>query len=600
MNLDEREGEDDSLRFITACLIPVLAAITGCGRVRAPDLVTVAEQSGFVRTGRFDEVQRLCTDFQTAWPDNVRCIEFGRSPEGRPLLALVASADGVLAPRAARDRNRPVVFMQGGIHAGEIDGKDAGFLALRQMLEGKAAAGALERATLLFVPVFNVDGHERFGRWNRPNQIGPEEMGWRTTAQNLNLNRDYTKADAPEMQAMLRFLTEWDPILLVDLHVTDGAEFEHDVSLGVTPTLAGDQDLMRVAVAFRDALMQRLGTQGSLPLDFYPSFVSGDDPASGFAVSVSQARFSQQYWSEHNRLGLLVETHSWKDYATRVRVTRNAIVGVMEQASAHASEWQAAARAADQRGSQAGGKSAALAYANTDHVTTIDFRAYAYRREPSAISGGIRTRYDRTHPQIWKVPLHDEVTPVVTITAPNAGYIVPSAHASWVRDKLALHGIETRMLEAATMFDVETFRASKTTSAADTFEGHAMRTVEGEWTVEQRRVPAGSLFVPIAQAKSHLVMTLLEPRSPDSFVSWGFFNNAFERKEYIEAYVAEEVAERMLQEDASVKSAFEKRVAADPLFAKSPAARLDFFYQRHPSWDERVNLYPIYRVARVP
>jgi len=578
----------------------VLAVATACGRERAPALVTIAEQSGFVRTGHFDEVQRLCADFQTAWPDNVRCIEFGRSPEGRPLLALVASADGVLDARAARDRNRPVVFMQGGIHAGEIDGKDAGLLALRQMLDGNAGAGALERATLLLVPVFNVDGHERFGRWNRPNQVGPEEMGWRTTGQNLNLNRDYTKADAPEMQAMLRFLTAWDPILLVDLHVTDGAEFEHDVSLSVTPTLAGDEELVRVAVAFRDALMQRLGAQGSLPLDFYPSFVSGDDPASGFAVSVSQARFSQQYWSEHNRLGLLVETHSWKDYATRVRVTRNAIVDVMEQASAHAMEWQAAARAADQRSSQAGGKSAALAYGNTDHVRTIDFRGYAYTREPSAISGGIRTRYDRTHPQIWKVPLHDEVTPVVTITAPNGGYIIPSAHASWVRDKLALHGIETRTLGAAATFDVETFRASKATVAPDTFEGHAMRTVEGEWRAEQRPVPAGSVFVPIAQAKSHLVMTLLEPRSPDSFVSWGFFNNAFERKEYMEAYVAEEVAEKMLADDASVKAAFEKRLAEDPAFAKSPAARLDFFYQRHPSWDERLNLYPIYRVARVP
>src|SRR4030095_15558350 len=192
----------------------------------------------------------------------------------------VASGDGVLDARAARDRNRPVVFMQGGIHAGEIAGRDAGFLALRQMLEGQAAAEALARATLVFALVFNVDGHERFGRWNRPNQVGPEEMGWRTTAQNLNLNRDYAKADAPEMQAMLRFLTEWDPILLVDLHVTDGAEFEHDVSLGVTPTLARDQDLVRVAVAFRDALMQQLATQGSLPIDFYPSFVSDDDPAS--------------------------------------------------------------------------------------------------------------------------------------------------------------------------------------------------------------------------------------------------------------------------------------------------------------------------------
>jgi hypothetical protein len=587
-------------KFVAACVFTVLPYLVGCTREARPDLMTLSEQSGFVRTGRFDEVQRLCADFQTAWPDNVRCVEFGRTPEGRPMLALVASGDGVLDARAARDRNRPVVFMQGGIHAGEIDGKDAGFLALRQMLEGKAAAGALERATLLFVPVFNVDGHERFGRWNRPNQVGPEEMGWRTTSQNLNLNRDYTKADAPEMQAMLRFLTEWDPILLVDLHVTDGAEFEPDVSLNATPTLAGDEDLVRVAVAFRDALMQKLGTQGSLPLDFYPSFASDDDPASGFAVGVAQARFSQQYWSEHNRLGLLVETHSWKDYPTRVRVTRNAIIDVMEQASAHAGDWQKAASAADRRGSLVGGTPVALAYGNTDHVRTIDFRGYVYTREPSAISGGIRTRYDKARPQIWKIPLRDGVTPSLTVTAPMGGYIVPSAHAAWMRDKLALHGIETRPLPQAAMLEVEVFRATKSTLAAETFEGRAPRTVEGDWTTERRRVPAGSLLVPIAQAKSHLVMTLLEPRSPDSFVSWGFFNNAFERKEYMEAYVAEDVAEKMLKEDASVKAAFEKRVAEDPAFAKDPAARLDFFYQRHPSWDERLNLYPIYRVEGLP
>ena len=205
----------------------------------AADLSTIAEQSGFKRTGRYEEVERLCRGFQQSWSGKVRCTEFGRTPEGRPMLALVASQDGVLDPNAARKQRRPVVLMQGGIHAGEIDGKDAGFLALREMLSGSAGAGALRRVTFVFVPVFNVDGHERFGRWNRPNQVGPEEMGWRTTAQNLNLNRDYAKAEAPEMQAMLRLLNQWDPILYVDLHVTNGADFQHDISYSIAPTLAG-------------------------------------------------------------------------------------------------------------------------------------------------------------------------------------------------------------------------------------------------------------------------------------------------------------------------------------------------------------------------
>ena len=543
-----------SSRVTMLRIAPLVAATTvacGGGNAPPPVLVTAAEQSGYTRTGRYDEVEKLCAAFQQAWPGNVRCVEFGRSPENRPMLALVASADGTLDAASARRANRPVVLMQGGIHAGEIDGKDAGFLALKELLEGDAVAGALARVTLVFVPVFNVDGHERFGRWNRPNQVGPEEMGWRTTAQNLNLNRDYTKADAPEMQAMLRLLGDWDPILYADLHVTDGAQFEHDVSLSVTPTLAGDEELKRAGVGLRDELLHRLTARGSLPIDFYPDFIRSDDPTSGFAVAVTQTRFSQQYWATRNRLAVLVETHSWKDYATRVRVTRNAIIAMIELAAARGTDWRVAATAADRRSAEIGGSSVALTYENTEHVAMIDFRGYSYTREPSAISGGLATRYDNTRPQSWHIPLRDEVRPSITVVAPRGGYVVPPAHATWVAEKLALHGIQGRMVtNAATGAAVQTFRAVKAAIAPATFEGRAVMSVEGEWTNERRDIPAGSLFVPIAQARSHLLMTLLEPRDPDSFVSWGFFNAAFERKEYMEAYVAEDVAAKMLKENA--------------------------------------------------
>src|SRR6202035_1693774 len=178
------------------------------------------------------------------------------------------------------------VLMQSGIHGGEIDGKDAGFLALRQMLEGTAAGGVLGRGTFVFVPVFNVDGHERFGRWNRPNQTGPEEMGWRTTAQNLNLNRDYVKADAPEMRAMLTLIREWDPLVCADLHVTDGADFQPDISLQAEPINQGDAHLYPLGRELRDALISRLARSGSMPLPFYPDLARTDDPASGFLLTV--------------------------------------------------------------------------------------------------------------------------------------------------------------------------------------------------------------------------------------------------------------------------------------------------------------------------
>src|SRR5258708_5718881 len=208
-------------------------------------LITIAEESGFKKTGRTHHVDELCAAFAASWPGHVPSLGFGRSAEGRPMRALLACRTD---PRKA-----PLLMLQAGIHPGESDGKDAGFIALRELLADSAAPGALEHIGILFVPAFNVDGHERFGRWNRPNQNGPEETGWRTTAQNLNLNRDYTKADAPEMRALLGLIRTWDPLVCADLHVTDGADFEPDVSLQAGPRHQGDAQVYPLGRAPRQS-----------------------------------------------------------------------------------------------------------------------------------------------------------------------------------------------------------------------------------------------------------------------------------------------------------------------------------------------------------
>ena len=579
-----------------ALLAPAaVSAADAAAADRNAGLQTVAEKSQFQRTGRYEEVERLCAAYARQWHDAVRCVEFGRTPEGRPMLALVVSRTGALTATEARKRNLPVLLIQGGIHAGEIDGKDAGFLALRQLLSDTAAPGVLKSFVLVFVPVFNIDGHERFGRWNRPNQVGPEEMGWRATAQNYNLNRDYIKADAPEMQAMLRLLGAWDPVLYVDLHVTDGAEFQHDVSNTLEPIYAGDPELHPAGLALLAELNGKLSAQGSLPVDFYPDFVKEDDPASGFAASANTPRFSTGYWPLHNRFALLVETHSWKDYPTRVRVTRNTIVSLAQMIAKEGPRWRAETLEADQRAEHLAGKEVAVDFDNGPHVRMIDFSGYAYTRDLSAISGGLVTHYDTTKPQIWHIPLKDSVVPKTTVTAPRGGYIVPAARAAWMAEKLALHGIRfERIGTAKEAVLVEAFRATKVTYSKTSFEGHTTQTFEGAWKPERRAIPAGSLFVPISQPNARLALVLLEPLSPDSFAAWGFFNTAFEDKEYMEPYVAEQVAAQMLA-DPQVAAEFKKRLEEDPAFAASPAARLDFFYRRHSSWDERLNLYPVYR-----
>jgi hypothetical protein len=563
-------------------------------------LTTVSERSGFLKTGRYEEVVALCDAFAKAYPDAVRCIDFGKSPEGRPMKALVASTSGALDAATARRRGLPVVLIQGGIHAGEIDGKDAGFLALREILEGKAAKGALDKLVWVFVPVFSVDGHERFGAWNRPNQRGPEEMGWRTTAQGYNLNRDYVKADAPEMQAMLALINEWDPLVEVDLHVTDGAKFEHDVSIQVEPTHAGDGELRKAGRAWRDGVIADLATEGSLPLPYYPSFVVSDDPTSGFEDGVPPPRFSHGYFWLRNRMGMLVETHSWKTYPVRVRITRNAVVSVLEQVAGNGRQWLQLAHQADARSRALGGTPVPLAYAAGKESHLVDFRGYEYTRTPSEISGALMTRYDETKPQVWRIPLRDNVQPSLSVAAPAGGYLVPAAHADWVGPKLKQHGIEFRTLGAHKALAVESFRASEATPAAQPSEGHQRMAVKGEWKADRRDIGAGALFVPIAQVKSRLVMSILEPLAPDSLVGWGEFNNAFERKEYMEDYVAEEVAREMLARDPALRTTFDRRVREDAAFAKDPQARLEFFYRLHSSWDERNNLYPVMRIGTDP
>lgn len=564
-------------------------------------LRSTAEKTGFQQTGRYSEAVDLCYRYARAWPRQVRCFEFGRTPEGRPMVALAVSADGTLQPQTARARNRPVVLFQGGIHAGEIDGKDAGFMALRDLLANKNDQDWLRAVTVVFIPVFNVDGHERFGAWNRPNQRGPQEMGWRTTAQNLNLNRDYVKAEAPEMRSLLALVNAWDPIVYADLHVTDGADFEHDISITGAISFSDDAPLRAAGQELIADIIADLARKGSLPLDFYPSLVQDDNPLSGFAVSATPPRFSDGYWATRNRIGILVETHSWKPYPQRVAATRHTLDAILEHAAQHGAEWLKLAREADQRAAQLAGSTITLAQENGDHVRMIDFRGYAYTREASAISGILATTYDPSKPMIWKVPLRDELRASVTVTAPSGGYLVPAPYADLVRSHLAPHGIQFESIACPLpALTAEAFRAIAVKRAAKTLEGRQQITVTGKWQSEPAAMVAGALYIPIAQSKARLVMAILEPQAPDSLVSWGYFDVAFEQREYMENYVAEAVANDMLGKDPALHALFNERLASDPAFAASAAQRLNFFYARHPSWDTRLNLYPVLRLATSP
>ncbi|HET7502737.1 MAG TPA: M14 family zinc carboxypeptidase [Kofleriaceae bacterium] len=565
-----------------------LVVLAACARGPAPVLVTTAETSQYVRTGRYDEAVRLCHEFARAYAE-VRCVQLGLTGEGRPIVAL----------HVRRGHGHPVIYVQAGIHAGEIEGKDAGFWFLRDLLDGKVAPGALDAIELVFLPVVNPDGHERFGPNNRPNQRGPAEMGFRTNDARLNINRDFVKAETPEMAAILGAFHRFRPVLLVDLHTTDGAKFEHDISINIAPLAPRGDKLDATAAALAAHTVRRLTELGHLPVSFYPSFVSYDDPASGFAVSEAPPRFSQCYAGARSRLGMLVETHSWRTYKERATSTYHALQAIVEDARQNAASWVAAEAAADLADTRLGGTDVTLVWDTGPHRTEIEFRGYAYEKRRSEISGGDWIVYDEHTPQIWRVPLFDQLVPKVTIHVPRAGYVIDGGFASMVARMLDRHGLRYLPVDGQPRVDVEVFRATKV-SFQPQFEGRTPVELAGEWTPETRTLERGAIFVPIDQPGARVVLHLLEPTLPDSLVQWGSFNTVFERKEYMEAYVAEQAARDMIAADPSLKARFDADLAADPELAKSPRRRLEWFYKRHPAWDERVNLLPIYRMNNPP
>jgi hypothetical protein len=579
-------------------------------------LMTIAELSNYKETGRLEEVERLSAEFARAWPEAVRSFEYGRSAEGRVMRGLLISRSGALTAVDLRAKAIPLLMIQGGIHPGESDGKDAGFAALRELLGNSPADTLLERIAVLFVPAFNTDGHERVGRWNRPNQSGPIETGWRTTAQNINLNRDYMKADTPEMRAMLRLIDVWDPLVCADLHVTDGADFEPDISLQVEPLNQGDATLRASGRQMRDALIARLTEAGFQALDFYPDLASTDDPASGFALTVYSPRFSTGYFPQRNRFTVLVETHSWKDYAHRVRVMHNTITGLAELIGAHGRNWLELVHQADQAAMKLGGAEMPLDFTSSwrepaqaggatpnrdaSAARVIEFRGYAYTRAPSPISGGLVTTYDPKTPQIWRVPLRDQVNVAISATVPLGGYVVPAAFAADIAPRLDAHGIAfSRLRGGRDEIKAKAFRATEVTFSAAPFEGRMRAQLTGAWHAEMYRPQDGALFVPIVQPLARLVVALFEPRAPDSFAAWGLFNACFEQKEHMEPYVAEQIARDMLDQDPRLAAEFCSRCEHDAKFAASPVARLEFFLRRHASWDTRFNLYPVLRMESI-
>ena len=565
-----------------------------------PEWRTHAELTDYRETPSYDDTVAYARRLAHASPA-IDYEGFGQSGEGRELPLLIASETGAFTPEATRAQQKAVVLIQACIHAGEPDGKDAGFALLRDIGITKTAAGILNNVVLLFIPIYNTDGHERPSPYNRINQNGPTQMGWRATSTYQNLNRDYMKADTPETRAWLRLWNEWQPDLFIDCHVTDGADYRcnityhHEHHPGVnSEVVQWERDVFggKVAPATEAA--------GNV-ISWYLEFIDNRDLTLGTRDFNGSPRFSTGYAPARNRPGILIETHMLKDYRSRVFGTYDFLRAALTEVNRDHERLRTLVREADERTVAAGktfdpARSYPLDFELTEDVTLFDLKAFQYETEHSDISDDLRVVYGR-EPLDLTVPIYQTFR-VTKAVAPPLSYVVPVQWTN-VIDVLKAHSLEMKTLALPASIEVESYRFTNVAWPYGPFEGRHMPRFDVERTLETRVFPAGSVIVPLAQPAGRVILNLLEPEAPDSFVRWGFFNAIFEEKEYAEHYILETLAREMMARDPALQQEFEQLLALDEEFAASPSARLRFFYRRSPYWDPQMNLYPVGRIISV-
>lgn len=484
--------------------------------------LTRAERSGFTETSRYEEVVAVLEQAAAA-SDRIHLTHFGYTNEGRALpLAVVGTVDSA-SPQAVLASGKLRVYLQGNIHAGEVCGKEALQMLLREIAAGEHDDW-FDSVVLLIAPIYNADGNERIALTNRPRQNGPiGGMGQRPNAQGLDLNRDHMKVDSPEARSLIGMMNAYDPHVAVDLHTTNGTR--HAYHLTYSPPLNPNTDptideLLRGDWLpwLTETVRQRHGEEhyyyGNLPW-------RGGDP--GWFTFDHRPRFNNNYVGLRNRIAILSEAYAYASFEERVMSTLYFVRTIVDYAADNAeriARITAAADGAPVVGSQLAVRSDFERSAEPVEILLgeVEMVAHPYTGEP------IAQRLDVVNPQ--SMYEYGSFAPTATETVPQA-YLVP-AELRAVVDRLAVHGIIVAPVEEAATQTVEQFRISGSTQAEREFQGHRERTLEGVWERAEVTVPAGTLRVEMTQPLARLAFTLLEPRSDDGLANWNLLDEALE------------------------------------------------------------------------
>ena len=571
------------------------------------ELLTQAETSEFRATSTYDQTIDLLHKL-AARSEFVRVTDFGLSEQGRRLPLVIVSKEKAFTPDQARRLRKPIVLLQSGIHAGEIDGKDATLMLLRELVLGQHPE-ILETMTLLLVPIYNVDGHERVSRYNRSQQDGPEEgMGFRTNSRGLDLNRDHLKLDSAEARALVGLLNAWRPHLHIDNHVSDG--FDHAWEIGVA-TAEAPQAAPSVDAWARGTLpaVAEATRRAGHPIGPYLELLSSDNPAQGAITPPYRPRYSTGYFALRNRPSILIETHSHKPYRTRVLANHAWMVALLSEVARRPSALVDAVGAAERRTVEMGKADAAPSDAVLSYGPDRDDAAaqrgapdhvrvpiYKWSPTKSVVTGEPLVLYERGKLQETDLPWYHTPSVAHAVSRPRGYVLLPG----WptIEDRLRAHGLRMEKIDSPVEAEVETIRVSEPKFASAPYQGlTSLTSMKVDRRAERRRIPAGAIWIPADQPGFEVAVQLLEPDAPDSLMAWGLLSTIFERKEWIDGPELERIATEMLK-NPKVAGEWQKALA-DPDFARNSAARYDWWSRRTPYWDETIGLMPVYRAMKV-
>ncbi len=574
--------------------------------------ITPAETSSFNLTPTYQQTMDWFKKLADASP-LLTMVSIGKSVENRDIYMIVASTEKFTTPEALKNSGKPLLLAQAGIHSGEIDGKDAGMMLLRDIAFGNKQS-LIDNVNFLFIPILSVDAHERSSPYNRPNQRGPENMGWRTNAQNLNLNRDYAKLDTKEVRAVVNVMNEYDPSLYMDIHVTDGADYQYDITFGGIGQQGNSPGIADwLENKYKPAADKSLLANGHIPGQLL--FALNDmDFTAGNVVIAGGPRFSDSYGNLRHMPTVLVENHSLKPFKQRVLGTYVLLESTLQQLASQGSTLKAITEQ-DKAKRQ---NPLPIAFKVPQMTSAVNFeKAAELRTNENAAIAPDSLKFLGVKSRTLKSPVtgatyiewlgKPETTQIVNYIASEAtdfiarpkGYWIPPANEE-VISRLNMHGIKMMQITeprevAVEMYRIENAIFGNEDNQVQPFEGHIQ--VHGTIKTEMRNqlYPAGSVYISTDQPLGDLAIILLEPSSKDSYLSWGFFNNIFQRTEYIEAYVMEPMAKKMLEDSPALKKEFEEKKRVDAAFAGNQNAILTWFYSKTKYYDDRYLLYPVGR-----